>query len=116
MRRAIVLGSAIVAFAASAGPLSAAETIAAKTAAADNRLAPGGHAGPAEGTYTLRYHFQPGETLRWKVIQRVEVTTTASGTTRTASTVDQSVKAWRIQNVGEDGTVTFQNSFESVST
>jgi hypothetical protein len=28
--------------------------------------------------------------------------------------VDQSVKAWRIQDVREDGTVTFQNSFEWV--
>jgi hypothetical protein len=114
MRRAIVLASAALAFAAWAGSLSAAETVAGKTAAAASQSARGGHAAPAQGTYTLRYRFQPGETLRWKVIQRVEMTTTVSGTTQTVSTVAQSVKAWRIQNVGEDGTVTFQNSVESV--
>jgi hypothetical protein len=91
-------------FAASAGPPSAAETVAAKTAAADS----------SAENYTLRYHFQPGETLRWKVIQRIEITTSVSGTTQTVSTVDQSVKVWRIQNVREDGLVTFQNSVDSV--
>ncbi len=104
MRTAIILGSAVLAFAASAGPLSAAETAAAKTAAADH----------SAKTYTLRYHFHQGETLRWKVIQRTEITTAVSGTKQTVSTVVQSVKAWQIQNVREDGTVTFQNSVESV--
>ncbi len=120
MRTASILGSVLLALAASAGPLLAAEsaaanTAAAKTTAADSQLAPGGHAGPTQQTYTLRYRFHEGETLRWKVTQRTEITTTVSGTKQTVSNVVQSVKAWRIQNVRENGTVTLQNLVESVN-
>jgi hypothetical protein len=104
MRTASILGSVLLALTASAGRLSAAETVAAKTAASDS----------SARTYTLRYRFHEGETLRWKVTQRTEITTTVSGTRQTVSNVVQSVKAWRIQNVREDGTVTLQNLVESV--
>ena len=117
MRRAIVLGSAIVAFVASAGSVTAAETVVAKTASVEKAV-------PAEKlaatdsrakTYTLRYRFQPNETLRWKVTQRTEITTSVSGTTQTVSATVQSVKVWQIQKVLEDGTVTFQHSVENVN-
>jgi hypothetical protein len=115
MRRSIVLGVAALALAASAGPLSAAEAVAAKTASgAETVAAKTAAADSSAKTYTLRYRFQQGETLRWKVIQRIEITTAVSGTRQTVSTVVQSVKAWRIKNVREDGTATFENLVESV--
>jgi hypothetical protein len=64
--------------------------------------------------YTLRYKFQPGQMLRWDVVHRAKVKTTISGTTQTAETVSQSVKAWRVKDVRPDGTATFEHSVESV--
>ena len=37
--------------------------------------------------YTLRYKFQPGETVRWEVEHRSKVRTTVSGTTQNTETV-----------------------------
>lgn len=65
-------------------------------------------------TYTLRYKFRPGQTLRWEVIHRAKVKTTVGGTTQTAETVSVSVKAWRIKDVRPDGTTTFEHMVESV--
>ena len=64
--------------------------------------------------YTLRYKFQPGETLRWEVEHRSKVRTTVSGTTQTAETLSTSVKAWRVTEVRPDGTATFEHSVERV--
>ncbi len=64
--------------------------------------------------YTLRYQFQPGETIRWHVEHRSKVRTTVSGTTRTAETLSLSVKLWRVADVRPDGTATFENSVERV--
>ena len=52
--------------------------------------------------YTLRYRFQPGETLRWEVVHRARIKTTVSGTTETAEMVSTSVKAWRVEDVQPD--------------
>lgn len=65
-------------------------------------------------TYTLRYKFQPGETIRWEVVHRAKVKTTVSGTTQTAETVSKSVKAWRVKDVRPDGQITFEHVVESV--
>jgi len=62
--------------------------------------------------YTLRYHFRPGETVRWEVEHRSKVRTTVSGTTEAVETLTTSLKAWRITEVRPDGTATFQHSFE----
>jgi hypothetical protein len=70
-------------------------------------------AGEAE-TYSLRYKFQPGETVRWEVEHHSNVRTTVSHTTQSAETVSISVKAWRVIEVKPDGTATFQNSVEQV--
>jgi hypothetical protein len=64
--------------------------------------------------YTLRYQFQPGETVRWEVLQQSQMKTTISGTTKTAEMVSKSVKCWRVKDVSPDGTATFENLVESV--
>ena len=70
-------------------------------------------AGPSAGeTYTLRYQFHPGETLRWDVEHRTRVRTSVSGTTETVETLSKSLKVWRVKEVKPDGEVTFEHSVE----
>ena len=64
--------------------------------------------------YTLRYKFQPGEAIRWEVVQRARIRTTVSGTTQIAETVTKSVKVWRVTRVEPDGAATFEHLVESV--
>ena len=83
----------------------------ASVAAAD----PGAAAKPdAEKTYSLRYRFQAGETLRWNVVNRCEIRTTVAGSHQTADTTTASVKLWRVLEVKPDGTATFEHVVESV--
>ncbi len=65
-------------------------------------------------TFTLRYKFTPGETIRWNVMHRSKVRTTVSGTTQTAEMTSESVKLWRVTDVKPDGTATFEHLVESV--
>lgn len=71
---------------------------------------------PADSqTYLLRYRFEPGETVRWKVVHRAKVATTVSGTSQTAETTSTSVKVWRILKTDPAaGQFTFEHSVESV--
>jgi hypothetical protein len=64
--------------------------------------------------YTLRYKFQPGETIRWEVEHRSNVRTTVSSTTQTAETLSRSVKQWRVTDVRPDGAITFEHRVERV--
>jgi hypothetical protein len=64
--------------------------------------------------FTLRYKFQPGETIRWEVVQQTRIRTTVSGTTQVAEMASRSVKAWRVTDVQPDGTATFEHLVESV--
>jgi len=64
--------------------------------------------------YTLRYKFQPGESVRWEVEHRSNVKTTVSGTTQTAETLSTSTKLWRVTAVKPDGSATFEHSVEQV--
>jgi len=64
--------------------------------------------------YTLRYQFQPGETIRWEVEHRSNVRTTVSKTTQTAETLSLSVKCWRVAEVKPDGAATFEHLVERV--
>jgi len=64
--------------------------------------------------FTLRYKFQPGETVRWKVVHQAQVETTVSGTTQTAEADTVSVTAWRVKQVAPDGAATFEYVLESV--
>jgi len=72
-------------------------------------------AAPDSGAkFTLRYRFEPGETLRWKVTHRNRTRTTVSGTTRSAETTSVSVKVWQVKEIRPDGTATFVHSVEDV--
>ncbi len=64
--------------------------------------------------YTLRYRFQPGETIRWKVSHRNRVRTTVAGVTQTAESTSDSIKVWRMREVQPDGSATFVYSVEQV--
>ena len=90
--------------------LSLAALLIAPTDAADDNTAEDS----PDKKYTLRYKFQPGETIRWKVVHRSRVRTTVSDTTQTAETVSRSVKLWRVTERNADGTVTFEHLVESV--
>jgi len=68
----------------------------------------------SQPTYTLRYKFHPGETIRWDVLQQSRVRATVSGTTQVTETVTKSVKAWRVTDAKPDGTATFEHVVESV--
>jgi len=71
---------------------------------------------PASPTekYTLRYKFQAGETLRWKVVHRARVETSVSGTSQTAETVTTSTKVWKVQKVEPNGAATFEQLVDNV--
>jgi len=65
-------------------------------------------------TYELRYQFKPGETIRWRVVHLSKVKTTVAGTTQTAESVSKSLKAWKVTDVTDTGTATFQHMVEEV--
>ncbi len=70
---------------------------------------------PTGAKYDLRYKFQTGETLRWKVEHQAKIRTTVSGTSQTAETESYSVKVWKIKQVGEKtGNAEFVHSVESI--
>jgi len=60
--------------------------------------------------YTLRYKFQPGQTLRWSVKHQANVKTTISGTTQTAETLSESVKVWKVLAAERGGPFTIEYS------
>jgi len=90
----------------------ASAAIAVAPAWADDGQAAGADSNPEK--HSLRYKFQPGETIRWEVMQQSRVRTTLSGTTQVAETVTKSVKVWRVTDVTSDGTATFEHLVESV--
>lgn len=90
-------------------PVVCAVSLAAEAQKADE---PAPAQGPAK--YTLRYRFNPGETLRWEVVHRAKIETSVSGTTQTAETLSTSVKVWRVRKVEPNGNATFEHSVESV--
>ena len=71
-------------------------------------------AGDPEKTYTLRYQYKPGETIRWRVEHRSKVRATVSGSTQTTETLSISMKAWRVSEVRPDGAATFEHRVEWV--
>ncbi len=62
-----------------------------------------------EEKHLLRYRFEPGETVRWQVVHLAKIRTTVSGTTQTAETVSKSVKAWKVVDVDNSRTATFEH-------
>ncbi len=71
-------------------------------------------AAPDAAKYALRYRFQPGETIRWKVEHRARIDSTVSGTSQCAEMVTTSIKIWRITAVQPEGVFTIENSVKSV--
>ena len=65
--------------------------------------------------YALRYRFHPGQTLRWDVTHRTSTRTSISETTQNAETTSMSVKLWRVLEVADDGSATFEHSVESIN-
>jgi hypothetical protein len=59
--------------------------------------------------YDLKYKFAPGETMRAEVVHRATVQTTVQGTSQTAESSSRSLKVWKVEDVSEEGTVTFQH-------
>ncbi len=102
----------LVACGLAAATLAAGPRLAAEEAPAPQRDAAEEPAEPER--HLLRYAFVAGEVLRWDVTHRSRVRTSVSGTTKTADTSSQSVKAWEVREVAEDGTATFVYSVESV--
>jgi hypothetical protein len=64
--------------------------------------------------YTLRYVFQPGQVLRWEVLQQASVRTSINGEAETVETVSKSSKAWRVKEVKPDGSAVFEHSVDWV--
>lgn len=98
-----------------AEPGSDDEAKAASTAAtpAPDKAA-GSEASDDQETYLLRYKFERGEKIRWKVIHRSKVRTVVSGTAQTAETVSISTKQWRVTTVKPDGTAVFAHLVEDL--
>ena len=71
-------------------------------------------ADPKGKTYLLRYHFKPGETVRWNVFRQGRTQTSVSGTTQISETITKSTKMWKIIEVNKDGSFVFENQTEGV--
>lgn len=64
--------------------------------------------------YELRYHFRPGETIRWNVVHRNQVKTMVAGAAKTVETASRSVKVWRVLRVEADGAAMFEQAVEDI--
>ena len=68
----------------------------------------------SEATYDLAYKFTAGQNFHTKVIHLVTVETTIKGATQVAKTRSVSTKSWKIQNVADDGKITFVHQVDHV--
>lgn len=68
----------------------------------------------AGATYLLRYKFQQGDTLQWRVTHRANVRTTVADVEQAAETNSISMKIWRIREVRLDGSCVFEQSVRDV--
>jgi hypothetical protein len=71
---------------------------------------------PDAEKYTLRYKFQPGETLRWTVIHRNRDQNTYGGSTPTTESVTRTTLCWRVIEVDPKGSGLFETSREDYET
>jgi hypothetical protein len=74
--------------------------------------APSGESEKGSDRYLLRYQFRPGETIRWEVLDRKLIRTKMADATQVTETLSKSVKAWRVTEVDDGGTVTFEHLVE----
>jgi hypothetical protein len=70
--------------------------------------------GTASEQHLLRYKFQLGEVIGWKVTHLSSVDTTIQGNTQTSKSRSVSTKLWRVTNVDEQGNITFTHSVDNV--
>ena len=68
----------------------------------------------ASQQHELRYKFQLGEVIGWKVTHLSSVDTTIQGNTQTSKSRSVSTKLWRVTNVDEKGNITFTHSVDNV--
>lgn len=64
--------------------------------------------------YTLIYKLELGDTVRYRVDHRASVRSTIEGTTQSAVTKSDSVKAWKVTDVLDSGAIEFIHLVESV--
>ena len=77
---------------------------------ADDQAA--GESSGGDKTYRLQYTFSPGEVLNCKVTHLVTVETKIRGVTEVAKTRSVSTKTWRIEDVADNGEITFTYTVE----
>ena len=68
----------------------------------------------AADSYLLRYQFNKGQRLRWKVAHLVTIETQIKGTTQKAETRSISTKVWRVTSVGQNGLATFVHLVDDI--
>ena len=66
-------------------------------------------------TFELRYHYQLGETLHYKVVHQVTVDTQVEETSQTNKSHSVSLKKWQVRDVSADGDTTFAHSIAYVN-
>ncbi|MGC3972466.1 MAG: hypothetical protein QM775_35515 [Pirellulales bacterium] len=64
--------------------------------------------------YVFRYQFAKGETVRWLVEHRAKIASTVEGSSQTAETSTDSVKAWKVVETFPGGETKFVNSVDSI--
>ncbi|MEM9351645.1 MAG: hypothetical protein AAGA92_01400 [Planctomycetota bacterium] len=64
--------------------------------------------------YSLRYKFQSGEVLRYKVKHAANIRSNIDGTSQEVETRSESVKAWKVTDVLPSGEIQFVHLVESV--
>ncbi|MBN2218163.1 MAG: hypothetical protein JW719_12385 [Pirellulales bacterium] len=79
----------------------------AQSAGIENRV-------PDVEKYTLRYKFQPGETLRWNVVHRKRIQATYGGSNQVTESASRSTKCWRVIEVGADGVALIETAVDDV--
>jgi len=90
--------------------------IVSRQAAADDasREQPTDETVAAETRVMLRYQFEPGETVRWKVVHRGSTETKIQGNTQSSESRSESIKVWQVTDVDAQGVITLTHSVASV--
>lgn len=66
----------------------------------------------SQQAFLLRYKFQPGDEVRWRVVQLVTVDTKIRGSSQIAKTRSVSTKVWKVRSVDEAGNITFTHQVD----
>jgi hypothetical protein len=90
--------------------LSLALCLSAAHLSADDQAA--GESSNGDRAYRLQYTFSPGEVVNCTVTHLVTVETKIRGVTETAKTRSVSTKTWRIEDVADNGNITFTYTVE----